>query len=200
MTVYCATTNPGKLREFGLIVAHYGGGRISVEPVPGLKAIEAPEETGTTFAANAALKACYYSRHVEGLVFADDSGLAVDALGGAPGIYSARYAGEGATDAANNALVLERLRGVEDRTARFVCAMAVARGGEFLAGFEDFVEGRLIGEARGPHGFGYDPLFYYEPFGGTFGETEPARKLLVSHRGKAMARMIEWLLARPAES
>ncbi len=194
MKIYCATTNPGKLREFGLIAAHYGGGRLEVESVPGLKQIEAPEETGATFAENAELKARFYSRFVDGLVFADDSGLAVDALGGAPGIYSARYAGEGATDALNNALVVRNLAGIADRRARFVCAIAVARGGEVVGVFEDFVEGEMVDEARGSYGFGYDPLFYYPPFGCTFGEAEPERKLLVSHRGKAMGRMIGWVV------
>lgn len=198
--VYCATSNPGKLREFAAIIAHYGQSRLTVAPVPGLASIPAPEETGHTFAENAALKALYYSRGVDGFVFADDSGLAVDALHGAPGIYSARYAGPGATDADNNALVVRNLQGVANRSARFVCAIAVARGGEVVAGFEDFVAGELIADARGPHGFGYDPLFFYPPFGGTFGETEPERKLLVSHRGKAMARMVEWLLAGPCAS
>jgi XTP/dITP diphosphohydrolase len=197
VTVYCATTNAGKLREFGLIAAHYGAGRLQVEPVPGLREVAAPEETGATFAENAGLKAAFYSGLVDGVVFADDSGLAVDALGGAPGIYSARYAGEGATDAANNAKVLAELAGTGNRTARFVCAMAVARGGEVLGVFEDDVAGELLNEARGPNGFGYDPLFYYPPFGCTFGEAAAERKLLVSHRGKAMAKMIEWLLRDP---
>jgi len=191
VTIYCATTNPGKFREFGLIFAHYAGEALDVATVP---KVPAPEETGTTFAANAALKACYYSRHVDGFVFADDSGLCVDALDGAPGVYSARYAGENANDEDNNALVLRNMAGVENRTARFVCAIAVARAGELVASFEDFVEGRLVDAPRGSHGFGYDPLFHYEPFGATFGETPPERKLLVSHRGKAMEKTICWVL------
>jgi len=193
MILYCASTNPGKLREFNLIAAHYGGGTLTVLPVPGLKEIEAPEEIGTTFAENAALKAVYYSRFAEGPVFADDSGLAVDALGGAPGIYSARYAGEHATDAANNARVLSEIGPTADRTARFVCAISVATSGVVQAGFEDFVEGELLTAARGPNGFGYDPLFFYPPFGCTFGEASAEQKLLVSHRGKAMEKMIEWV-------
>lgn len=190
MKVYCATSNPGKLREFSLIVDHYSQGRITVEPVK----LSPPEETGDTFVANASEKAAYYSRHVDGYVFADDSGLAVDALNGAPGVYSARYAGENATDADNNAKLLEAVTPAADRTARFVCAIAVASSGKVLATFEDYVEGQIIDTPRGPNGFGYDPLFFYPPFGCTFGEAPPERKLLVSHRGKAMARMIEWLL------
>ncbi len=195
MIVYCATTNPGKLREFNLIAAHYGAGKLEVLPVPGLKQIEPPEETGATFSANAALKAEYYSQFVDGMVFADDSGLAVDALNGAPGIYSARYAGEAATDPANNAKLLEALKNEPNRTARFICAIAVASGRQTLFGFEDFVEGEIIDAPRGPNGFGYDPLFFYPPFGTTFGEASAEQKLLVSHRGQAMKKMIERLLS-----
>ena len=220
MIVYCASTNPGKIREFNLIAAHYAAGQLEVIPVPGLKAIEPPEETGATFAENAILKAEYYSAFVDGLLFADDSGLAVDALNGAPGIYSARYAGAGATDAENNAYLLQALQralaGPRDataapldellaanpagggaaspsRTARFVCAIAVASNGRLLETFEDSVEGQLLTEARGPNGFGYDPLFFYPPFNLTFGEASAESKLLVSHRGKAMEKMFRWI-------
>lgn len=196
MTVHCATTNPGKLREFNLIAAHYGAGRLDVVPVPGLKAITPPEETGATFEENAIIKAEFYSGFVEGLVFADDSGLEVDALNGAPGIYSARYAGEGATDAANNARLLAAMRGVENRPARFVCAIAVAAGRHWRQTFQGAVEGQLLTAPSGPNGFGYDPLFYYPPFGCSFGEVSAERKLLVSHRGKAMEQMIRWILAQ----
>src|SRR5277367_3339489 len=125
MKVYCATGNPGKLREFQLAGELLN---IDIEPLPGLNNIAPPEETGTTFEENARLKAAYYSRFAPGLLFADDSGLAVDALGGAPGVYSARYAGEHATDEANNRLVLERLGNNTNRTARFVCVIALAQG------------------------------------------------------------------------
>lgn len=198
MIVRCATTNPGKLREFGLIFAHYGRGRLTLEPLAGLGTIPAPEETGATFVENAALKACYYSSFTDELLFADDSGLAVDALNGAPGVFSARFAGPDASDADNNAKVLADLAGESDRTARFVCSIALAQKGKLLGTFTDDVVGRLIEEERGPYGFGYDPLFFFEPFGGTFGETEPERKLLVSHRGKALARLIRELLSQSA--
>ncbi len=194
MTIRCATTNAGKLREFRLIFAHYGRGLFALEPLSGLGAIPAPEETGDTFVENAALKACYYSSFTDDLVFADDSGLAVDALGGAPGIFSARYAGEEATDAENNRKVLKDMVGEAERSARFVCSIALAQKGKLIATFTDDVEGTLLDGPKGPHGFGYDPLFYFEPFGCTFGEAEPERKLLVSHRGKALARLIRHLL------
>ncbi|MGA2738446.1 MAG: RdgB/HAM1 family non-canonical purine NTP pyrophosphatase [Bryobacteraceae bacterium] len=183
MTVYCATGNPGKLREFRL-AAEYGG--VQVEALPGLAAMPPCEETGVTFEANAILKAEYYGRHAPGLLFADDSGLEVDALGGAPGVYSARFAGPGSTDEANNQLLLRRMLGVRDRAARFVCVIALADGGRLRQTFRGTVEGRILEEPRGPHGFGYDPLFYYPPFGCSFGEAAPERKLTVSHRGAAL--------------
>jgi len=196
MRLYCATTNPGKLREFRLAAGHFGQA-FTVEPVPDLAGIEPAEETGTTFEENAVQKALYYSRYAPGPVFADDSGLAVDALGGAPGVYSARFAGENATDKDNNRLLIEKLRGNPHRDARFVCVIAVAEKGALLGTFRGEVEGRIIDEPRGPNGFGYDPLFYYEPFGCTFGEVPGDRKLTVSHRGRALERMFAWLASRP---
>jgi len=196
MKLFCATTNPGKLREFKLIVAHYGGGAFEVEPLENTKQIPACDETGATFEANAAEKACHYGAHADGLLFADDSGLEVDALGGAPGIYSARYAGEHATDEANNRLLQENLKGVQNRAARFVCAIGLADHGKLVATFRGHVEGRIIEGERGPNGFGYDPMFFHEPFGCTFGEASAEQKLLVSHRAKALAKMLEFLAAR----
>ena len=182
MKLYCATGNPGKLREFRLAgeLLH-----IDVEPLSGMKEIVPPEETGATFEENACLKAAYYSRFAPGLLFADDSGLAVDALDGAPGVYSARFAGPHATDSDNNALLLSRLDGNLQRTARFVCVIALAEAGEVLQTFRGEVEGEILTAARGPGGLtGYDPLFYYPPFGCSFGEVDDAKKFGVSHRGK----------------
>jgi XTP/dITP diphosphohydrolase len=183
VTVYCATGNPGKLREFRM-AAEQGG--IQVETVPGLASMPPCEETGATFEANAILKAEYYGRHAPGRLFADDSGLEVDALGGAPGVYSARFAGPDATDGGNNQLLLERMRGMRDRSARFVCVIALADGGRPIETFRGEVEGQILEAPRGPNGFGYDPLFYYPPFGCSFGEAAPERKLTVSHRGAAL--------------
>jgi XTP/dITP diphosphohydrolase len=188
--VYCATGNPGKLREFRLAAAQDG---IQVESVPGLAGLPPCEETGTTFEANAILKAEYYGRLTSGLLFADDSGLEVDALGGAPGVYSARFAGPDATDDANNQLLLERMCGARDRMARFVCVIALADGGRTIETFRGTVEGAILEEPRGPHGFGYDPLFYYPPFGCSFGEAAPERKLTVSHRGAALSALFRRL-------
>ncbi|HEU5020861.1 MAG TPA: RdgB/HAM1 family non-canonical purine NTP pyrophosphatase [Bryobacteraceae bacterium] len=193
MKIWCASGNAGKLREFRLAgqLLH-----VDVEPLSGLKSIAAPEETGATFEENACLKAAYYSRFAPGLLFTDDSGLAVDALGGAPGVYSARYAGERATDEDNNRLVLERLGGNSNRTARFVCVIALAKDGEIVKTFRGEVEGQMLDAARGPGGFGYDPLFYYPPFGCSFGEVDDEKKFSVSHRGNAVRAMLEYLAAR----
>jgi XTP/dITP diphosphohydrolase len=193
VTLYCATTNPGKLREFRLAAERLGGGRFEIVPLPDLGAIEPPDETGQTFEENAIQKALYYSVHAPGPLFADDSGLEVDALGGAPGVLSARFAGPGATDEANNRLVLEKLGPSDQRSGRFVCSIALAEKGRLMQTFQGAVEGLILDAPRGPNGFGYDPLFYYPPFDCSFGEVGGDRKLTVSHRGRALAAMMEWV-------
>jgi XTP/dITP diphosphohydrolase len=190
MTIYCATGNPGKLREFRLAAEILG---IDIEPLPNIKSIPAPEETGATFEDNARLKAEYYSRFAPGPLFADDSGIAVDALNGAPGVYSARYAGVHASDGENNRLLLERLAGITDRSARFVCVIVLAEAGRTLQTFRGEVEGEILRAARGPAGFGYDPLFYFTPFGCSFGEVDGPRKFEVSHRGNALRALLGYL-------
>ena len=190
MTLYCATGNPGKLREFHLAGEILG---IDIQALPDIKAIAAPDETGATFEENARLKAEYYSRFAPGPLFADDSGLAVDALDGAPGVYSARYAGAHATDEQNNRLLLERLAGAAHRQARFVCVIALAEAGRTIQTFRGEVEGEILPAPRGPAGFGYDPLFYYPPFGCSFGEVDGPRKFDVSHRGHALRRLLTYL-------
>ncbi|HEX8986187.1 MAG TPA: non-canonical purine NTP pyrophosphatase, partial [Bryobacteraceae bacterium] len=141
------------------------------------------------------LKAVYYSRHAQGLLFADDSGIESLALGGAPGVYSARFAGPNATDADNNRLLLEKLDGVKPRAGRFVCVIALAERGRLVRTFRGVVDGRILEAPRGAGGFGYDPLFWYPPFAMTFAEISPERKLLVSHRGRALKDMLDWLRA-----
>ena len=190
MKVYCATGNTGKLKEFQLAAKETG---IDVELLPRFREIPECVEDGATFAENAAIKARHYGRHAAGFLFADDSGLVVDALDGAPGVHSARFAGPGAYDERNNHLLLERLQGVRDRTARFVCVIALVEGAEVRGFFEGSVEGVILEEPRGAGGFGYDPLFYYPPFGCTFGEASEKRKLAVSHRGKAFGAMLRSL-------
>lgn len=168
-----------------------------VEPLPGLKSIPVCQETGATFEENAIQKALYYSKLCGGYLFVDDSGLEVDALNGAPGVYSARFAGSGATDAANNQLLIERMGGVADRTARFVCVVALAERGRLIRTFRGEVEGRLLDTPRGSNGFGYDPLFFYPPFDCTFGEAPLDRKMEVSHRAQALAQLRDFLQALP---
>ena len=186
MTVYCATSNPGKLREFQLAAPDF-----DVRALP--QNVAPPEEHGETFEANAIAKAEYYGAFVEGYLFADDSGLEVDALDGAPGVHSARYAGPEATDAQNNALLLERVKHKADRTARFVCVIALVKDAKPVKTFRSSVEGRILDAPRGSGGFGYDPLFYYEPFGCTFGEAPIEDKMKVSHRAQALEAMFTYL-------
>jgi XTP/dITP diphosphohydrolase len=189
MIVRCATTNPGKLREF-----QSSHPEIDFEPLEGLKSIPACEEDGETFEANAIKKALHYSQFTPDLIFADDSGLEVDALGGAPGVRSARYSPSG-DDLENNRLLIANLQGVENRTARFVCVIALARQGRLLGTFRGAVEGRVMDEARGANGFGYDPHFFYQPFGCTFGEATHDSKMKVSHRAQALDAMVTALSA-----
>lgn len=166
---------------------------MEVAPLPGLPSIAPPEETGETFEENAIQKALYYSRHCDRLLFVDDSGLEVDALHGAPGVYSARFAGPDATDEANNQLLLERMRDVADRTARFVCVVALAKRGELIRTFRGEVQGQLLTAPHGSNGFGYDPLFYYPLFGCAFGEVPLDRKMQVSHRAQALGQLRNYL-------
>ena len=175
MKIHCATSNPGKLREFQCAAPDF-----EILPL----SLPAPEETGKTFEENALLKAHYYGAQAAGYLFVDDSGIEVDALGGRPGVDSAHY---------DNDWLLKQLRGIENRTARFVCMIALVRDGELVKLFRGAVEGRVIDKPRGFNGFGYDPLFYYEPFGCTFGEAEPAAKMRVSHRAQALDQMFTFL-------
>ena len=153
------------------------------------------EETGTTFIENARLKAVAISKTTGGLVLADDSGLEVDALGGEPGVYSARYAGPGAEDATNNRKLLAELAGIPEqkRTGRFRCVMVISREGEVLEEFEGCVEGMILEEEKGAGGFGYDPLFVPEGHTQSFAELGPRIKNSLSHRARAMEKVVAWL-------
>ena len=193
MILYCATSNPGKLREF----RSAAGSTCRIEPLPGLRDIAPPHEDGVTFEENAILKARYYATYAGGApVFAEDSGLEVEALGGAPGVYSARFAGPEATDPANNQLLLDRLGGTSNRKARYVAVIALMLPGEEPRAFRGTVEGEILREGRGSGGFGYDPLFFYPPFNATFGEVSAEEKLTVSHRGRAVEKMKDFLSGR----
>lgn len=190
-TLYLASGNPGKLREFRLAAAQRG---ISVEPVPNFLELPSCLEDGKTFAANARKKALHYSALVSGHVFADDSGICVDALAGAPGVYSARYSGPEATDASNNARLLTDLKrsGSNDRSAHYVCVIALALEGKILEMFVGRADGEIVDSPHGSSGFGYDPYFYFPPLRRTFAELSPQEKFEVSHRGAAFKRLLEF--------
>ena len=179
-----------KVREIRAIL----GPSFRVFDLSALAAIPGVEETGETFEDNATLKAVALSQIYEGWVIADDSGLEVDALGGAPGVYSARYSGKEATDAENNALLLKNLENVrgKDRKARFRCVIALARAGHKVAAFSGAVEGIIINQPKGAGGFGYDPLFVPRGFCKTFGQLPAAIKNRLSHRAMALERLREW--------
>jgi XTP/dITP diphosphohydrolase len=191
-----ASQNPGKLNEMKQLVE---GLPFRVLSPRDLGIVESPEETGATFLENARLKALHYGGLSGRLTVADDSGLSVDALDGGPGLYSSRFGGDGASDLDRNRLLLAKLEGVprERRGARFTSAVVVARAGEVLFEAQESVQGFIAEEMRGPNGFGYDPLFFYPPFGKTFGEVPRADKDGVSHRGKAFARLREFLQGLP---
>ncbi len=187
-----ASQNPGKLNEMKQLVE---GLPFRVVGPRELGIQEAPKETGTTFVENASLKALYYAGRSGLLTVADDSGISVDALDGGPGLYSSRFGGEGATDLDRNKLLLEKLAGVprERRGAHFTSAVVVARGDSVLFQVQEKVEGFIAEEPHGTSGFGYDPLFFYPPYGKTFGEVPREDKDKVSHRGKAFARLRAFL-------
>jgi XTP/dITP diphosphohydrolase len=200
--LFLASSNPGKLGEFrapartsapgGADVLDAGA---EIELLPGFESLPSFPEDAPTFAENAAGKALHYSRFAEGLVFADDSGLVVPALGGAPGVYSARYAGANATNAERIAKLLGELRGREGeaRAAYFVCAIALANRGQAIAIVTARVDGEILESPRGGGGFGYDPVFYFPALKKTFAELLPEEKNKISHRGKAFRKLLAGL-------
>jgi XTP/dITP diphosphohydrolase len=195
MKILIASRNRGKIRELDrLLSAYITGTKIELLSLDDVGFEGEIEENGTSFQENALIKARAGAEFSGLVTVADDSGLAVDALGGAPGIYSARYAGEGHDDEANNRLLLENLRGVADRSAAYVCAMAcVFPDSSPLAGDPlvtvGTVKGEILCEPRGEGGFGYDPLFWFDPYGKTFAEIDQDEKNAVSHRGEAVKQL-----------
>ena len=187
-----ATTNPGKLREITAALSDVPFQLVTLAEWP---LIVAPEETGRTFEENARAKALYYAARTGELTVAEDSGLEIDALGGAPGIASARWGGADATYPQKFALIYETLRakGRIESPARFICALALARNGAILFETRGIVEGRVAPEPKGGAGFGYDPIFFYPPFGRTLAELGD-RKHAVSHRGAAFRALKKYLL------
>jgi XTP/dITP diphosphohydrolase len=196
--IYVATSNAGKLRDFQAAAQPFS---IEVVPVPNFNSLPPVAEDSPTFDGNARKKAEFYSRYSNGEpVLADDSGLEVDALDGAPGVLSARYAAEpghpNATDSENNAKLLGELNPVTDdrRSARFVCSIALAEGGRTLASFRGEASGTILRAPRGSAGFGYDPLFFFPALHKTFAELAPEEKSQVSHRGQAFRKLLHWVL------
>jgi XTP/dITP diphosphohydrolase len=191
-----ASSNPGKLGEYRTLAQGTRPGlAVELELLPEFDSLPEFDEGAPTFAENAAGKALHYSRLCDGLVLADDSGLVLPALGGAPGVLSARYAGPGATNAERNAKLLGELRGKSggERRAYFVCAIALARAGRATAVVTARVDGEILDAPAGTGGFGYDPIFYFPPLSKTFAELSADEKNLHSHRGKAFQRVIEFL-------
>ncbi len=199
ITLYAATSNAGKLRDFAAAASQETGA--SILPLPLLETIPAPPENEPTFEGNARAKAVYYSRFLPGeIVLADDSGLEVDSLEGEPGVRSARYASDAGfigspattTDQRNNLYLLTRLRGVSAgrRGGRYRCVLAAARDGQCLLTAEGNVEGEILSAPRGNGGFGYDPLFYLSEIGKTMAEIDLATKLGLSHRGRALGALL----------
>ena len=193
-TLYLASGNAGKLKEFR-VLAEACGGNWRLELLPDYEKLPEFEEGAPTFAENAAGKAFYYSRRCDGIVFADDSGLVVPALGGTPGVLSARYAGLGASNEQRIAKLLFEMKGLEgaNRSAHFVCVIAAVRGGRAVAVVSEKVDGKILDSPRGSDGFGYDPVFFFSPLGKTFAELRAEEKSQHSHRGKAFRRLLEVL-------
>ncbi len=191
--LFLASSNPGKLGEFRVLAREEAiPSPVELQLLPNFDSLPAFEETAPTFAENVAGKALHYSQFCDELVFADDSGLVVASLGGAPGVHSARYAGPLATNAQRNEALLDALRGKKgsERAACFVCAIALARKGRALAIVTDRVEGEILEAPRGSGGFGYDPVFYFPHLKKTFAELSAEEKNQHSHRGKAFRRLL----------
>jgi XTP/dITP diphosphohydrolase len=195
--LYLASSNPGKLEEFRALaaaarVAGSAAAEIDLELVPGFAALPEFEENAPTFGENALGKALHYSRFCDGLVIADDSGLVVPALGGAPGVHSARYAGAGASSEERIAKLLAEMQGLrgEARAAYFVCVIAVVRGRRGVAIVSKRVDGEILEAPQGKNGFGYDPVFHVAALGKTFAEISGEEKNRLSHRGKAFRRLL----------
>lgn len=206
-SVVVATSNPGKLRDFAGAASSHG---VSLATIPEFSSLPGVVEDGVTFEANARKKAEHYSRYAPGqIVIADDSGLQVDALNGAPGVHSARYAAEdprlaesNTDDEANNARLLRELQNVppERRSAHFVCVIAAARDGKTLAICRGQADGRIVDSPLGDHGFGYDPLFFFPPIQKTFAEIPVDEKARHSHRGAAFRKFLDWYGAQSASA
>ena len=185
--IVIASSNAHKVEEYRALLKDQDVELQSLADYPGFPGVE---ENGSTFAENASLKAAAVSKYCDAAAFADDSGLEVAALGGRPGIFSARYA---ENDAARRQKLLGELEGVTDRSARFVCVIAIAFNGEVIETFEGEVRGKILTEERGEGGFGYDPLFVPDGYDQTFGEMPQELKNRISHRAAAFRKAMEFI-------
>jgi len=196
MRLLVATTNANKVREIRDLLTGVPCELITLEAYP---AVSAPEETGRTFDENARQKALYYAAATGELTVAEDSGLEIDALGGVPGVESARFGGVETSYPQKFAMLYDALRSAgrdgDDNTARFVCALTLARGERVVFEARGTVEGRIAPEPKGEGGFGYDPIFFYPPYDRTLAEVPQAQKSVVSHRGAALRKLREFLLS-----
>jgi XTP/dITP diphosphohydrolase len=193
--VFLASSNPGKLREYRVLA---GDSAIELALLSNFHEIPPFDETAPTFAENSAGKALYYSRFATGIVLADDSGLVVPALGGAPGVFSARYAGPGASDGDRVQKLLREMSALngDDRKARFVCITTLAQDGRAVAVLSDSAEGVIAKAPKGSAGFGYDPVFFFPQLGRTYAEITREEKNQYSHRGRAFRKAIAYLEGR----
>jgi len=194
--IYLASSNPGKLRELAALAEEQD---IELALLPDYERLPTAAEDDASFALNALEKALHYSQLTDVLVLADDSGLVVDALGGRPGVHSARYAGPDATDEDNNCKLIGELHSLfgEKRSARYVCILALAQRNRLLALISDFCEGHILETPRGTGGFGYDPHFFYPPLDRTLAEVTTEEKNQHSHRAKAFRKLLTYLQQRP---
>ncbi len=199
MLLVLATTNPGKLREIRHVL---DGLDVDLRTLADYPPVREPEETGSTFAENARLKALYYAAVTAELTVAEDSGLVIDGLSGEPGIHSARYLGADVSYPERFQHIFSELdaRGDRNSAARFVCSLARARGSTILFEAEGRVEGHIADMPRGTNGFGYDPIFFYPPYGKTLAEVDNDRKLAVAHRGVAFRKVRAYLAGQRASS
>ena len=196
ITLVVASSNEGKVREYRALAGTFDAG-VALQLLPKFDGLPKFVEAAPTFAENAVGKALHYSRLCPGLLIADDSGLVVPALGGAPGVHSARYAGPAATDASRIQKLLGEMRDKrgQDRRARFVCVVALAEAGNIRGVFSALAEGELLDAPRGAGGFGYDPIFLSPPVSKTFAELSREEKNRLSHRGKAFRKALDFLLS-----
>ena len=189
-TIVVASTNEGKIREFRQMLEPRG---YTVKSLADLEDMPEIEETGTTFAENAVIKADAVTSRYGIMAVSDDSGLEIDAFNKEPGVHSARWLGHDTLYSEKNRIILEKMQGIENRTCRYVCAIAITRPNEKPVVFEDTVECTIAYEPSGKNGFGYDPIIYYPPYGKTMADMDKDEKNGISHRGKAVRAMEEWL-------